>query len=582
MKPIPLPASKSLRVLVAEDSDTARVILSALIQKMGHQVIQACDGIEALALYEERLPDIILTDVMMPGLDGFGLLREIRARKSRRWVPVVFLTALDGSEKAAAALNEGADDYLLKPVQVNVLQAKLNAFSRTLSLQEETERQREELAIYRENAETEKRFARRLMELLSNKSRLQDPLVAIFSRPAEHLSGDIVAAARTPSGHLHVLLADGTGHGLPAALNVLPTIEPFYSMTSKGFSAETILIELNRKLHLYLPTECYVAAAMVSFNPAESTLEVWNGGLPDVILVDQVDKTVRRFKSSGLPLGIIDANGFEASMTILRQTRNALLVLASDGLVEALGEANLEQGIQVISEMALEIEPSEQAADQLVQEVTLCDKSAIEDDFTLVAIRLPEAEDTSAQSTRYLGEQSSLQAYAPPLRTQWAMELTLGAQQLADTDVIPLLHGFVQSMGLAKSDSEQLFVVLAELFNNALDHGVLLLSSETKNVSEDLEAYFQLREERLKRLEQGEIAVGIRSVDDEGAAALEITVADSGPGFDPAVLRTHDHDLSRAGRGVHLVRSLCSRLEFRGTGNVAVARLRLSPRTGQG
>lgn len=574
--PQPTPP-KALRVLVAEDSDTARVILSALIQKMGHHVIQASDGIEALALYDERLPDIILTDVMMPELDGFGLLREIRSRQSRRWVPVVFLTALDGSEKAAAALNEGADDYLLKPVQVNVLQAKLNAFSRTLALQEETERQRGELAIYRENAETEKRFARRLMELLSNKSRLKDPLIEIFSRPAEHLSGDIVAAARTPNGHLHVFLADGTGHGLPAALNVLPTIEPFYSMTSKGFSAETILTELNRKLYLYLPTECYVAAAIISFNPVESTLELWNGGLPDLILVDQVEKSVRRIKSSGLPLGIIDANGFQASMTILRQTRSALLVLASDGLVEALGEANLEKGLDIIGEMALKIEAGPASAARLVEEVTLCDKSAIDDDFTLVAVHLPEP--VCASTPRYLGEHSHLHTYAPALRTQWSMELSLGAQQLADTDVIPLLHGFVQSMGLSKADSEQLFVVLAELFNNALDHGVLLLSSQIKDGSDDLERYFQLREERLTRLENGEISVGIRSVNDEGHAALELIVADSGPGFDPASVPDQTEDVSRAGRGIHLVKSLCSSLEFRGTGNVAVARLRLSPRT---
>lgn len=558
--------ARPLRVLVADDSDSARALLKALLEHMGHTVHEARDGVEAVEVCRGAAPDVVLMDVTMPRLDGFGALARIRQIPFERWIPVIFLTAIEGTEAVARALMEGGDDYLQKPVQINVLKAKLHAIGRALSWQDEVFAQRSELADYRDRAEAEKQFARSLLDMLANTSRINDPSLAILSVPAEQLNGDVVAAARTPNGKLHVLLADGTGHGLAAALNVLPTVEPFYSMTAKGFGLPTILAELNRKLYTYLPSECYVAASMVCVDAAERRIEIWNGGMPDVLLIERGGAAVRAIESRGLPLGILKPGDFDAELEAVTLERDAVLVLSSDGLIEALGDKSLEAGLGRLTELVTASGPGIDIG-ELVYRISASQKYAIDDDLTLVAVDCRAA--LPAPSRHYNG--SSAAPLASP-SGEWSLSLSLNALQLRETDVVPLVLGLVRSMGLGEDDNSRLFVILSELFNNALDHGLLLLSTECKDREHDIECYFKLREHRLGQLENGSIDLRIARACDDDGNFIEVTVADSGPGFDVGILATHD-EASRGGRGLRLVRELCSNLQFRGTGNVVVARL---------
>lgn len=565
------PPSRPLRVLIADDVDSVRLVLKALLERMGHMVHEARDGAEAVEMCRRIAPDVVLLDVTMPRLDGFEALAEIRRIPFERWIPVIFLTALESTEVAARALMEGGDDYLQKPVQVNVLQAKLHAIGRSLRWQDEVFRHRAELSAYRDRAEAEKQFARNLLELLANTSRIKDPSLRILSVPAEQLNGDVVAAARTPNGKLHVLLADGTGHGLAAALNVLPTIEPFYSMTSKGFGLPTILAELNYKLYTYLPRECYVAASMVAIDTVERRIELWNGGMPDVLYLERAGGSVRRLPSRSLPLGILKPGEFDAELDILTLEHDAVLLLASDGLVEALGNEDLALGLDRLAELASASGPHLDLG-ELVYRVAVADKQAIDDDLTLLAVDCPA---TPPRPASPHSEVELTPSRPPAPAGEWSVEIRLNALQLRETDLVPVVLGLVRSMGLGDEDNSRLFVVLSELFNNALDHGLLLLSTEHKDRERDIEHYFKLREQRLAQLENGSITIGITKGSAAGRRFLQVTVSDTGPGFDTAILDGFD-ELSRGGRGLRLVRGLCESLEFRGTGNVAVARLDLA------
>lgn len=559
---------RPMRVLLADDSDSARALISALIERMGHQVHQARDGIEAVDMCKALRPDVVLLDVMMPRLDGFGALAQIRSMPFERWIPVIFLTALEGGESITRALMEGGDDYLQKPVQINVLQAKLHAIGRSLLWQDELFEHRAELSDYRDRAEEEKQFARSLMEMLANTSRIQDSSLGILSVPAEQLNGDVVAAARTPNGKLHVLLADGTGHGLAAALNVLPTIEPFYSMTSKGFGLPTILAELNRKLYTYLPRECYVAASMVAIDTVERRIEVWNGGMPDVLLIERKSGSVRMQPSNSLPLGILKPSEFDAELEILTIEHDSVLLLASDGLVEALGNKDLALGLDRLADLVAASAPDVDVG-ELVYRIASSKKHAIDDDLTLLVVDCPASAvlPTSRQDGATTGKPTAPSG-------EWAVEISLNALQLRETDLVPIVLGFVRAMGLSEDDNSRLFVVLSELFNNALDHGLLLLSTESKDRDRDIEQYFKIREQRLAHLEDGSIRIGIRYGQSADSRHVELMVSDTGPGFDISTL-DHGTELSRGGRGLKLVRGLCENLEFRGTGNVAVACLKV-------
>ena len=111
---------KRSRILVAEDQPGVRHGLVRVLESAGYEVSEACDGSEAVARLRESLPDLLLVDLRMPGLDGLGVLEAVRAEG---WdLPVVVLSANDDSEVAKSAMRLGARDYLLKPFDIQRVQ----------------------------------------------------------------------------------------------------------------------------------------------------------------------------------------------------------------------------------------------------------------------------------------------------------------------------------------------------------------------------------------------------------------------------------------------------------------------------
>lgn len=113
-------------ILVVEDSNTSRDVTTHFLQQGGFRVLEAEDGEDALNILRSRHVDLILTDIMMPNLDGWGLYHEIRADKSFNLTPFVFLSVLDEIEDQIKGLTLGVDDYITKPVTPMQLIARVN------------------------------------------------------------------------------------------------------------------------------------------------------------------------------------------------------------------------------------------------------------------------------------------------------------------------------------------------------------------------------------------------------------------------------------------------------------------------
>lgn len=116
------------RILVVDDEDNLRTMLCAALRYEGYDVSQASDGQEGLKAAREQRPDLIILDVMMPGLDGFAVCRRLRESGDR--TPIIFLTARDSSKDKVEGLTIGADDYLQKPFNLDELVARVEAVSR--------------------------------------------------------------------------------------------------------------------------------------------------------------------------------------------------------------------------------------------------------------------------------------------------------------------------------------------------------------------------------------------------------------------------------------------------------------------
>jgi PAS domain S-box-containing protein len=140
-----------LKVLVVDDTAAIRVFLDVFLRKLGFVVVLAEDGAQGVAAYERETPDIVIMDVMMPVMDGYEATRRIKALAGERWVPVLFHSALDNEKNLVAGLDAGGDDYLPKPANFVVLDAKLRSVSRALVLQRSLDDERQRAAAISDN-----------------------------------------------------------------------------------------------------------------------------------------------------------------------------------------------------------------------------------------------------------------------------------------------------------------------------------------------------------------------------------------------------------------------------------------------
>lgn len=117
-----------MKVLIADDDRAIRQSLATALEINGYEVIACSDGVEALAAYREARPDVLVLDVMMPGVDGLGVCRVLRAEGDR--VPILMLTARVETADRVAGLDAGADDYVPKPYDIDEVLARLRALLR--------------------------------------------------------------------------------------------------------------------------------------------------------------------------------------------------------------------------------------------------------------------------------------------------------------------------------------------------------------------------------------------------------------------------------------------------------------------
>ncbi|MEW6165366.1 MAG: SpoIIE family protein phosphatase [Pseudomonadota bacterium] len=518
----PAAPSPSHHVLVVDDTATNRQILAVFLKKLGHTVELAEDGAQAVALFSSRSFDLVVMDVMMPVMDGYEATRRIKAMCGDRWVPVIFLSALDKDENLVAGLEAGGDDYLAKPVNFVVLEAKLRSLSRSIALrreledtrrfnqavtdnlldavitidergtiqavnpacchifcypasemlgrnvnmlmpepyrsahdghiaryldggvprilgtigrelegvrkdgsifplslsisefrdrgrrmfvgalrdvseQKEIERKLREnaaaLQLYHDEREAENILAAEIFDQLMQREGLRDPSLHYWMNPASNFSGDIVAAARAGDGRFYVLLADATGHGLAAAISVLPVLTLFYDTVEFGLPLGRVIAKINDQLRGALPVGRFVACTCVCVDPRTRQSEVWIGGLPGALLIDAAGRVIREIPSAYLPLGIDALDWRTAAAEVLAPPPGAQLVLFSDGLIEAQNAAGEAFGMERLrAALAGASAAGRQAA---VQDAVFrhLDAHPPHDDVTLMLIDLPSRDD---------------------------------------------------------------------------------------------------------------------------------------------------------------------------------------------
>lgn len=138
-----------MKVLLAEDSRTNQILISAYIEEAGHQIVIAENGQQAIDLFLEIQPDLVLMDIIMPVMDGIDAATQIRKISIREdeWTPIIFLSGISDANDIVRAIDAGGDDYLIKPVDAVVLNAKLRAMERIANMREELKKANRDLRM---------------------------------------------------------------------------------------------------------------------------------------------------------------------------------------------------------------------------------------------------------------------------------------------------------------------------------------------------------------------------------------------------------------------------------------------------
>ena len=136
-----------MKVLIAEDDAVSRLMLRRAIEHLGHEVLVATDGTDAWELYRQHVVDVIVSDWLMPGMDGLDLCRRVRAAQRETYTYFMLLSSLDGKQHFMQGMQAGADDYLTKPLDREELQARLQVASRVTSLHRQLAEKTRELEV---------------------------------------------------------------------------------------------------------------------------------------------------------------------------------------------------------------------------------------------------------------------------------------------------------------------------------------------------------------------------------------------------------------------------------------------------
>ena len=341
-------------VLVVDDSRAQRRLLCSYLTGWGYRVLEAGSGAEALEICRFDNPDLIVSDWMMPGMNGLEFCQKFRELRGDRYGYFILLTSKSEKGEVARGLDIGADDFLTKPVNSTELRARIRAGERVLKNERElTEKNRlisvalaEKQLLY-DAIDRDLIEARKLQQSLVRDRFIQfkGADVSMMLHPAGHVGGDLVGAFAVTEEEIGIYSIDVSGHGIASALMTARLAGYFNGnspkqniaisrgtdgtpvMRSPGKVVET----LNMLILNEMDTEHYLTILLAKINLSSGKVTMTQAGHP-YPAIQKPDGSVTFHGDGGLPVGLIpDAKFSEFELHLQAGER---LFLASDGITE--------------------------------------------------------------------------------------------------------------------------------------------------------------------------------------------------------------------------------------------------------
>lgn len=366
-------------VLVVDDSRAQRRILSLALERGGYRVTEADSGVSALELCAETAFDIVLSDWMMPEMNGLDFCRAFKALPRDGYGYFILLTSKSEKGEIADGLDCGADDFLAKPVNSDELRARLRAGERILGMQAELmEKNRlvgstlDELQKLYDSLDRDLIEARKLQQTLV-RERYRDfgrGEVSALLRPSGHVGGDLVGFFEINPQRIGVYSVDVSGHGVASAMmtarlsGLLSGSTPDQNVAltvgvngeRDAHPPEVVAARLNRMMFEDIQVEQYFTLAYADIDLSTGRLQLVQAGHPHPAVIRKAGD-IEYIGGGGLPIGLIPHAQYDRVEAEL--SPGDRLFLVSDGVTECpstegeeLGEVGLTKILQANHDMS--------------------------------------------------------------------------------------------------------------------------------------------------------------------------------------------------------------------------------------
>ncbi len=319
---------KKFNILCIDDSKLNRVFISKILTPLNITVTNAENGLRGLQMLNGKDFDLILLDIVMPEMDGFGFLKEFQKRDKEEFIPIILMTGLDDLNSKIKGLNIGADDYLVKPLNEEELIARVFSLLRL---------KRANAELYQKNQliKRELEAAKKIQEFIipNNFEFIDYPKISGIYQPIEDIGGDFFDCYKLDENRSAYLIADVTGHGIPAALTMTMSKMLFSIYAEKFTNAADLMKEINRQLRGTLLDMQYITAFYLIYDKVSNTLTYSNAGHTRPLYYRASKNQIIALDSFGWFIGISDDTEYEEKkITVSSGDR---LFLYTDGITEA-------------------------------------------------------------------------------------------------------------------------------------------------------------------------------------------------------------------------------------------------------
>ena len=286
-------------LLLVDDNPTNLQVLYQTLETTGCKLLVAKNGETALSIAQKAAPDLILLDIMMPGIDGFEVCRRLKNDPATANIPVIFLSALSDTKDKVQGLQLGAVDYVSKPFQPDEVIARVNTHLTIHRLKREVEKKKDALE---NELKVVSDVQRRLLP--KNLPEIAGLKLAVHYETSLYAGGDYYDITRLANNQWGFLVADAEGHSAPAAVMMAMTCALFRSYPEPPVEPGKLLFFLNQ--HLCKVAEpSFVTALYVVYDANHHTLKIARAGHPPPMIYRSAEKKAVEVNCSGVfPLGV--------------------------------------------------------------------------------------------------------------------------------------------------------------------------------------------------------------------------------------------------------------------------------------